>query len=389
MTNAEDTPFGRAVSLGRFAHIPIRAHWSVLVLVGLFVVVLSTQTLPAVLPGARAAEYWLGGTITAVTFFVTLVSHELAHAVLARRYGMDAKRITLWMLGGLTELGKRAPSPRADAAVAAAGPLTSLMIGLAFVGAAMLGGPGIITACLWWLGAVNVLLAVFNLLPGAPLDGGRLLRALLWWRSGDYTRSAQRAVRVGRGLGLVLVVLGLAEAVVGMYGGVWLALVGWFVLSAAEQEGSAVRADALSGVTAVDVMRPATVVPTWFTVDQLIRSSTFEQLGRGVLVLVDTDGRYVGTTTVSALDRVDPERRATTRMADLHAVRSIATAGTTPVPDLLVDLARRAAVAVVVDADHRPEGLLTQADVARASGLARLGWAPDGASHGDGAPARS
>src|SRR5512141_2154173 len=123
--NRRDTPFGMGVPLGRFAGVPVRAHWSVLLALVLFTDILATETLPATRPGQPAAGYWLTGVVTATVLFMSLLAHELAHAITARHYRMRVQRITLWMLGGLTELDGEPPTPRADALVAASGPLTS------------------------------------------------------------------------------------------------------------------------------------------------------------------------------------------------------------------------------------------------------------------------
>jgi Zn-dependent protease len=377
-----DTPFGIGVPLGHFAGVPIRAHWSVLVAVALFAGILATGTLPATRPGETVAAYWVTGVLTATLFFITLLLHELAHAVTARHYRMRVQRITLWMLGGLTELDGEPPTPRADALVAASGPLTSLGLGAVFGLLDLLvqhsGLPG---AALAWLALTNVLLGVFNLLPGAPLDGGRLLRALFWWQSHDRARAAERAASAGRLLGRILIGLGLFEMLLGAYLGIWLALVGWFILSGAASEAYAVRTERLRGLTVGEVMTPTpTVAPDWWTVQQFVQHLPPEHAAQPVYPLVDLNGGLGGATTIAALDRVPPDQRADTRMRDIAQNRDtlLVVSPDTALPDLLLSLHLRGGLAVVAEGGH-PVGVVTDEDLVRAAQLADLGWPGRGA----------
>src|SRR5690606_35761152 len=174
------------------------------------------------------------------------LGHELAHALTARRYGVEARRITLWLLGGVSELDTDAPTPRAEFLIAAAGPAASLVFGgVAAVGTLLAGFAGaspLIVVALTWLAGVNVLLAVFNLLPGAPLDGGRIVRAVMWRLRGDKDRAQIAANRAGVVVGILLAALGgLQILFLNNFGGLWLALIGWFLISAARAETTGVR----------------------------------------------------------------------------------------------------------------------------------------------------
>jgi Zn-dependent protease len=201
----------------------------------LFAEVLATSALPAARPGHSASAYWLFGVVTAVVFLITVVAHEVAHAFTARHFGIRVKGITLWMLGGVTELDGESPSPRADAVVAAAGPATSIGLGALSAGLAWwVGGSGLLDAALAWLAGVSVFLGLFNLLPAAPLDGGRLLRALLWRRYDDRARAGYVTARVGRGIGFILIALGVVELILtGSLAGLWFGFVGWFIVGSA------------------------------------------------------------------------------------------------------------------------------------------------------------
>jgi CBS domain-containing protein len=282
---------------------------------------------------------------------------------------MRVKGVTLWMLGGMTELEGQAPSARADALVAVAGPATS--IGLGAAGAAIAwwaGGSGLVGAGLMWLASVSVLLGVFNLLPGAPLDGGRLLRALLWWRYHDRARAAYVAARVGRVLGSALIALGFVELIAGSFFGLWLGFVGWFILGASTVEGQAGQIEALRGVHAGEVMEVSpTVLAEWWTVDQVLAQLPPDQHMPQVFPLVSFAGQPTGALTRKDLERVPVVRRADTRLRDLVRGR--------PGPlllrpdDLLTESAsrlyQRGVVGIVVDENNHPVGLLTADHLAR------------------------
>ena len=174
----------------------------------------------------------------------------------ARRYGVGVEGIDLWLLGGMARLSDEAPSPRAEWRIAVAGPLVSILCTALFIGGAIglnaLGDPGLLAAALAWLGVVNGILAVFNLLPAAPLDGGRILAAVLWKRRGDRLHAAETASQAGQFLGWVLIAWGLIGFVYGT-GSLFTAFIGWFLLTAARQDVFAARARAaLAGLTVGD-----------------------------------------------------------------------------------------------------------------------------------------
>jgi len=190
-------------------------HWTVVVIAALFTDMLAVGWLPAVIPHQSAGLYWAVAVAGAVLFIAALAAHEIAHAIVARRRGVQVRSITLWALGGIAELAGEPPTARADVQIALAGPATSLAAGIVFGGAAILDrswhGPAVVTAALAWLSVMNVALALFNLLPGAPLDGGRILRGLLWKRSGDRQRASRTAARSGQVLGIGISAIGVLE----------------------------------------------------------------------------------------------------------------------------------------------------------------------------------
>jgi Zn-dependent protease/CBS domain-containing protein len=369
------------IRLGHIAGFRLGVNWSVLVIVWLLTWALASAILPETASGYPTAVYWLAGLAGAIVFFGSLLAHELAHAVMARRAGLDVEGLTLWLFGGVAKLGGQPPTPRADLRIAAIGPATSLVLGGAFglvaVALAGFGAPDLLVAVTVWLAAINLLLGVFNLIPGAPLDGGRVLRALLWRRYGDWTRAALAAARAGRAVGYGLVGLGLLQFLVGAgLGGLWMMLIGWFILMASRAEQSQVIAEhALRGVRIGDVMtRDPHSAPGWITVDDLVESYL---LGRphSSYPVTGPDGEVEGLVTLRQLRSVTPADRATTRVADVaHPLDQVPTAAPA---EALVDALERSDGATggrfLVFDDGKLVGIVSPADIARAIEVRSVG----------------
>jgi Zn-dependent protease len=374
---SQDRGLPGSVPLGHWHGVEVDAHWTVFVTVGLFTVVLATGTLPQAHPGDPGAAYWLTAIGTALALFVSLLAHELAHAVVARGFGVEVKRVTLWLLGGVTQLGGSSPTARADAVIAVVGPVTSLGFGLvSAVLAVWVGTSGLVGTALTWLASVSLVLAVFNLLPGAPLDGGRLLRAFLWWRYQDRDRAAERAAQSGKVLGYLLIVWGVLMAIAGEAAGLWLALVGWFILSGASAEQAAAADEHLADLVAVDVMTPVQVVaPAWWTVEQLVEHLSPGRVAVGVFPIVDLTGHTQGICALADLDTVPPTHRADTRLVALAArhVPPVIVTPDTSATEIAAQIRPRRGIAVVEDMNH-PVGVVTELELGRAAHLSLLGW---------------
>ena len=257
---------GSSLRLGRVAGIEIGVNWSWLVVFALIVWTLTASVFPNTTPGRSDRAYLAMAVVAAVLFFGSLLLHELGHALVARREGMEIEGITLWLFGGVAKFRGMFPSAGAEFRIAIAGPLVSLTIGVAFVLVAALASlPDTVDAVVSYVGLVNLVLLVFNLLPALPLDGGRVLRSLLWQAKGDFVRATTTATTVGRVFAYLFIALGLAEVIfLSSFAGVWLAFLGWFLLQAA---GAEVRylavQQALAGLRVRDLMirNPVTVAP--------------------------------------------------------------------------------------------------------------------------------
>src|SRR5919109_1437803 len=246
-----------SITLGRIAGVRFGVNWSWLVVFALIVWTWATGVFPDTNPGLSDATYVAMAIVAAVVFFASLVAHELGHALVARREGMEIEGITLWLFGGVARFKGMFPSAGAEFRIAIAGPLVSLAIGGGFALIAWgLGLPAAVEGVSFWLGYINLSLLVFNLLPALPLDGGRILRAALWRVRRDFLWATRVAAETGRATGLLIIAAGFVLFLLGgMFGGAWLAFLGWFVLSAAGAEARQAQAQtAISGLSVRDLM---------------------------------------------------------------------------------------------------------------------------------------
>lgn len=372
-----------SVQVGHVFGVPLRMHWSVPVLVVLLAYGLGRETLPAWIPGLSPTVYTVAAAAGAILLMASLLAHEIAHAATARREHLSVEDVTLWAMGGMTRMG-RPGSAGAAFLVAVSGPLTSLVIG----GAALGAGIGVDAAAhrsvpgalLIWLGWANLLLGVFNLLPAAPLDGGRVLQALLWWRTGDRDRADRAAGRGGQILGLAFVLAGWVAFARGLPSGLWLALVGFFMaLTAGAERQRAVVNSALRGVRLADAMSaPLVTGPDWLPVDRFIDEVAVGSR-HSVLPLLDFDGRLSGVVSLRRLTSVPADRRGDVRVRDVAIPLSQCTTGTPGefVNDALDRLrpGPGGVRVIVVDGGH-PVGIVTGSDISRLVQRRRMAGGP-------------
>jgi Zn-dependent protease len=293
-----------SLHLGRIRGIRIGISWSLLPIFVLIAWSLARTLLPDAAPGYATWGYWFFAILTTAAFYASLLAHELGHALVGRRHGVGVKGIVLWVFGGVAQLTGDSPNPRAELEMAGAGPAVSVAITAVGLGSAALlsalGVSPLLVVSVAWLGGINGLLALFNLLPAFPLDGGRILRALLWRRWGDRARATATAAKVGRVGGFVLIAIGVLEFLTGggALGGVWLAVIGWFIVVAAGQQREAYGRQQGTGEPRVgDAMsRDPVAVPSHVTVAEVIeryvRPTRFS-----AFPVIDGHGRVVGLAT--------------------------------------------------------------------------------------------
>jgi len=293
---------GSAFNLGRLFGIQVRLHYT-------WFIIFMLLTVSLVYPDWSHVLSWVIGIATSLLFFASVLAHELAHSLVGRVNGITIKSITLFIFGGMAQMTREATRAGAELKMAAAGPACSLAIGGLF-GLLWFLTQGIfepLATMALWLASVNGLLAAFNLIPGFPLDGGRVFRSILWRSTGNYIRSTRIATRVGQGVGYLFILVGILMMFLlsqTWFSGLWLAFIGWFLASAATASYRQVQwREALLGFTAADVMTSdCPVAPSDITVSQLVQYYVIPS-GRRFFVVAD-EGRLQGILTLHNIKSV-------------------------------------------------------------------------------------
>jgi Zn-dependent protease/predicted transcriptional regulator len=360
--------------LGRILGVRVGVNWSVLVVAWLLAWSLASTTLPDAAPGHGDAGYWIAGTLTAGVFLASILAHELGHAYVARHNGVGVHDITIWMFGGIARLKGPARTARAELRIALAGPAVSVAIAVAAIALAALAEAltvgELATTSLLWLGFVNLVLVAFNLIPAAPLDGGRVLSAVLWTRWADEGRAHRAATRVGRWFGTGLILLGIVSfAADDLIGGVWLAFLGWFLITAAESEQAYADArSALGGVRVAEVMsRDPIVVARSLPLDRFIDEFVHHHR-YGAYPVIDEQGRVDGIVTVRAIRGVPRSGWSVTRLVEIATPvgRVVTASPDTPVVDVIAAMnVDDGGGRVLVFDDGRLVGIVAPSDISR------------------------
>ncbi len=309
------------LKLGRVGGVTVGVNWSLLALAGAVAYLLSVDQLPKVV-GYPRPSYWVAGALTALGLLVGVLVHEIAHAVTARRAGMQVDGITLWFMGGLTRIEGESTSPLSELWIALVGPLASGVVGGASLGLAAASrhfGWDLAGASLDWLGAINILLGLFNLLPASPLDGGRVLHGILW----AATRNRWLATRLAAGAGTVLGMTCLFGALTlfearDSVDAFTVGVTGWFILSSAKREQIVGRAQHVLGDARVsDVMRPAVIAPGWLTAGTFW-SEWVARYPEAAFLLENWGGDgWSGVVTAQQLAAVPPGLQGSVRAKDV------------------------------------------------------------------------
>lgn len=291
-------PRGGVLSLGRLRGIAIEVHASWLVAFFLAVMIISAEI--RAVAGVATAPI---AAATALVFFGSILAHELGHSIVAMRLGIPVRSITLFVFGGIARITREPKRPRDELLIAVAGPLVSAVIGVLALGASRIEAlPAYVAAPLLWLGRVNVGLAVFNCLPGFPLDGGRMLRAILWHFRRSFTSATVTSARVGSALGWGFVFLGVLGALGGRFDGLWIAFIGWFLAktAAASATDALLRASAGNAVVADARIVEFPVVPSRLSIEDYVRDVVFVT-GRRAHLLSGEEGIHGLVTFERAL----------------------------------------------------------------------------------------
>jgi Zn-dependent protease/predicted transcriptional regulator len=358
----------QVIPLGRLAGIPIAASWTWLPVVVLVIAQYARQVFPSSNPGLSDTTYLVMAATLALLFFAGLLLHELAHALVARRNGMQIEGITLWLFGGVARILGDFPGPGVEFRVAAAGPAITLVICAAFSLAGwLLPLPSAVDGVVSWIGLANAFLLVFNLIPAYPLDGGRILHSLLWWRR-DRGVATRVAAGIGRGLGMIMIGLGLFGSSRWGFGFLWLSVMGLFLLMAATGESRTEQVrELLDGLTVADVIErdPVCVLPT-LSLSQFVDAVAGAQ--RYTTYPVFDGDRVVGMLPFRDVAAIPRDRWETTHITDvmtpLHQV--VLLEERTPLTEAVSRLAGSPLQrGLVLDGGHLV-GLVSVTDVARA-----------------------
>lgn len=358
--------------LGSIFGFEIRIDYSWFIIFFLILWTLGMGVFPAMYPGQPIATYLLMGAAGTIFFFLSIIAHELAHSLVARTKGIPVTGITLFVFGGMAHTRMEFEEPGDEFQIAAVGPLSSVLIAGLFYAIAWAGRQldwsVAIVGVAAYLAVINLALAIFNILPGFPLDGGRLFRALIWWRTGDLRKATRYASNAGKILGYLLMGFGLLNMFAGnLVGGIWMVLIGWFIRTAAETSyAQLLLRRSLEGVRAADTMTPDPYsVPPDISVESFVDEHVFR--GRHNAYPVVEDGRPLGIINLERVKQVPRDEWPTRAVSE---VMIPATDGAVVPPDenmvtVLEKLGEGGGGRVLVVRDGTLIGIITSRDVAR------------------------
>lgn len=325
--------FGEGVKIGRVFGIEIGIDLSWLVIFFLVTFNLAVAVFPALHPAWSTALNWGVGLAASLLFFASVLAHEIAHSLVARAKGLTINRIVLFLFGGVSDLQEEPKSPGTELVMAIVGPLTSLVLGLVFLvlgtfladGLTNFASAGPVPTLFLWLGPINILLGIFNLIPGFPLDGGRVLRSILWAVTGNLKQATRWSSFIGQGLGWLFIITGVAMALgvtvpllgAGLFSGLWLVFIGWFLSTmAAHGYRQVVVEDILKNVPVGRLMREKfTIVPPTVSVDDLVNEHIMGTEDRAFPVMAD--GQLVGIVTLDDVRKAPRQRWRSIKVSEV------------------------------------------------------------------------
>jgi Zn-dependent protease/predicted transcriptional regulator len=357
------------IKLGRLFGVEIGLHytWIIIALLIAFSLAARFQSLH---PDWGSGVAWLTAIITAALFFASIIVHELSHAIVAKMRGLPVHSITLFALGGVAKIEKEAADAKTEFWMGIVGPITSAVVGFICLGVAqtlgwaMLAEPGTpLMAMLVWLGYINVAIGIFNMIPGFPMDGGRVLRAAVWWKTGDMVFATRVAAMTGQVVAFGFIVLGIMRFFGGAgFGGLWIAFIGWFLLNAARATYARVEMDErLRGVRVADLMARDCARVDGRTNLQTFVDDYLLGTGRRCHMIVE-NGVTVGLITpheVKAVERARwPHTTVSDAMVPIDRLKTVKL--DTPAAEALAMLARADVNQLPVVSNGRLEGVVSR-----------------------------
>jgi Zn-dependent protease/CBS domain-containing protein len=310
------TLFQGAWKIGRIMGIPIRMHFSWLIVFGLITWSLSTYYFPSAAPNLPAVSYWIKGALAALLLFASVIFHEIAHSFVAKKYGMSIESITLFIFGGVAQMKGEPPHPKAEMRIAIVGPLSSFFLSGVFYYFS-LNTAGGVNALFSYLAQINFIIGVFNLIPGFPMDGGRVLRSLIWKKKKDYFYATKKASGIGQSIAFFFIFFGIFSIFAGMPGGLWLMLIGWFLFTASQASyKQAGLQQILSDVKVRDIMTKDIVTLTPSMILSEAVDNYFLKYGYGGFPIVD-NGTLSGILTLKEIKNISRENWASVKVSEV------------------------------------------------------------------------
>jgi Zn-dependent protease/predicted transcriptional regulator len=305
-----------AWKIGSVMGIPIRVHFSWLIVFGLITWSLSTYYFPKAAPDLPTASYWTKGVLAALLLFASVLFHELAHSFVAKKYEISIESITLFVFGGVAQMKGEPPHPKAEFRIAIAGPLSSFFLSVLFFLLSMTAAGGI-KALLFYVAQINFIIALFNLIPGFPMDGGRVLRSAIWKKKKNFFYATQKASSIGRKIALFFIFLGILSIFTRMPGGVWLMLIGWFLYTAAQTSyQQSTLQESLSGIKVKDIMvKDIVSLSPLISLDEAV-NTYFLRYGYGGFPVIEGD-RFLGIVTLKEIKEIPRENWPRVKVSDV------------------------------------------------------------------------
>ena len=366
-----------SLNIGRIIGIPVRIHYTLWLVLLLIAWSLAEGYMPQHYPGLGATTYWAIGIVSAIILFISVFLHELSHSYIAKKNGLPIARITLFFFGGVSEMSEEPKDAALEVRMAAAGPLTSFLIGAVLGGSyyvtGLASGPAIsinpltpVIATLYYAALLNGVLGAFNLIPAFPLDGGRVLRGSLWRRSKNLLSATANATRVSEAISLLMMAIGLFFVVFGDFiNGLWIIFLGWFIRSGAETSLRQTRlTESLAGVRVGDIMTKELLsVSPDASVQQLVSDYFLVHPHGGYPVI--SNGKLLGVVTMSSVRSIPREKREVERVSQAMVPyeRTVTVSPTTLAIDALQLMAKNGIGRLVVMDGDKIAGMVTRGDL--------------------------
>ena len=360
-----------AIKIGSFYGIPLYLDYSAFIIFALIAYTVGFGLMPTSYPNLSTIEYISIGILSAILLFVSIIVHELAHSIVAKRNGLKIGKITLYLLGGVSEMEEEPPNAGLELRMSAAGPLTSIAIAVAcffgWVASVNSNAPALIQGPVYYSFLVNAIVAGFNLIPAFPMDGGRILRSLIWRRNNDMMKSTRTAATIGRGFAYLIMFAGIYFLFfINIFEGLWFLLIGWFISSAASSELNQmiIRRD-LADLRATDVMSSnVDSVTPGTTLTEL--SSSFLQYKHNGFPVMENGKEILGCVTMDDMRHIKRNLWETTFVRDIMTPKEklVTVKQADPAEKVLALMAKnRIGRIFVLDENGNLSGIITRSDL--------------------------